>query len=137
MFTTPDEVRLMTYQRVTHYTHLVRAELHRAINAGHTVRECVDHARARVPWLSAHEIGNLLSDRGTEPLLRSYLWPYPAGTNWFMNLADHGDPATIDKVLRTAYHHPLTPTDLAELWPAGPVIGGSGAPIVLRRPTVV
>ncbi|GLY18027.1 hypothetical protein Kisp01_50410 [Kineosporia sp. NBRC 101677] len=135
MFTTPDDERLMTYQRVTHYTHLVRAELHRAINAGHSVSECADHARARVPWMSAHEIGNLLSDRGTEPMLRSYLWSYPAGTDWFMNLAEQADAATIDTVLRTAYHHPLTPADLAELWPTGPAIGGDGAPITLRRPT--
>jgi hypothetical protein len=136
MFTTPEDVRLMARSRVTHYLHLVRSELHRAINSGASIDDCADHARARVPWFTDAQIGNILSDRGTDPLLRSYLWAYPAGTDWFMNLADQADAATIDNVLRAAYRHPLTPADLQSLWPTGPAIGGPGAPIQLRKPVL-
>lgn len=135
LFTTPDDVRLMARTRLTHYLHLVRAELHRAINAGASVRECVDHARARVPWFTSSEIGDALADRGSDPLLRSYLWAYPAGTDWFINLADNANQDTAHAVLRAAYQRPLTPSDLAELWPDGPPIGGPGTPVILRRPT--
>lgn len=134
LFTTPDDVRLMARIRLTHYLHLVRAELHRAINDGSGIRDCAEHARARAPWLKPNEIGDTLTDRGTDPLLRSYLWAYPAGTDWFINLADHADPDTTRTVLRAAYQRPLTPADLTDLWPGERPVGGPGAPVVLRRP---
>ena len=64
------------------------------------------------------------TDRSTDPFLRSYLWAYPAGIDWFATLADTADEATIGRVLRGTFEQPLSPTDLAELWPAGPAIGG-------------
>jgi hypothetical protein len=126
LFIAPENTRLIARVRFEHYQQLVRAELHLAINAGRPVAECAAHARARAPFWTATAIGDALSDRGRDPLLRSYLWAYPAGIDWWVALADSGDARTVEHVLRAAYRRPLTPTDLAGLWPAGPPIGGPG-----------
>ncbi|PRX02945.1 UNVERIFIED_ORG: hypothetical protein CLV66_113143 [Actinomadura viridilutea] len=41
-----------------------------------------------MPWATDAAIADLLTDRGANPHLRSYLWAYPAGFDWFANLAD-------------------------------------------------
>jgi len=135
LFITPDDGPVITRVRLDHYLQLVRAELHLAVNAGATIEECVAHARSRVPFWTDATIADLLADRGASPLLRSYLWAYPAGLDWFAALADRA--ATVaPEVIRAAYREPLTPDDLAVLWPAGPPIGGSGGPVHLRKPAV-
>ncbi|HEV2375226.1 MAG TPA: hypothetical protein VGS19_24085 [Streptosporangiaceae bacterium] len=126
LFITPDNEVLIARVRLVHYTQLVRAELHLAINSGASIDECAAHALSRAPWWKDAHIGDFLADRGVNPRLRSYLWAYPAGIDWFTSLADEADQGTIDRVLRAAYRDPLTPTDLATLWPAGPPIGGPG-----------
>jgi hypothetical protein len=101
----------------------VCAALHVALNAGWSVNSCAELARNHVPYWTNEDIADLLTDRGNDPLLRSYLWAYPAGIDWFVNLADAKPPNTW-AILQAAYHDPLTPAQLAELWPSGPVIGG-------------
>lgn len=125
LFVTPDDEALVNRVRLTHYLQLVRAELHIAVNSGVPIQECATLARSRVPFWSDETISNFLSDRGADTLLRSYLWSYPAGIDWFVRLADEGDPETTERVLRAAYRDPLTPDDLAALWPAGPTVGGA------------
>ncbi len=132
----PKDEPLAARVRLDHYLQLVRAELHRAINAGVSVPDCAAHARARVPFWDDAQIADILTDRGADPLLRSYLWSYPAGIDWFVTLADTADTTTAGKVLHAAYQRPLTPTDLADLWPAGPPVGGPGAPVRLRNTPV-
>jgi hypothetical protein len=90
------------------------------INEGRSVAECATHARRRIPWRNSDDIANELSDRSTHPFLRTYLWSYPAGIDWFATLADTADKATIARVLRGTFERPLRPTGLAALWPAGP-----------------
>jgi hypothetical protein len=124
LFVAPDDVPLITRVRIEHYQQLVRAELHLMINAGTSVAECAAHARRRIPWWTSNDIANELTDRSTDPFLRSYLWSYPAGIDWFAGLADTADEATIKRVLHGTFERPLSPTDLAALWPAGPIIGG-------------
>jgi hypothetical protein len=136
LFVTPDDLEVIARVRLDHYLQLVRAELHLAINTGHSIETCAQHARARVPWWSDETIADELCDRGTNPLLRSYLWSYAAGLDWFVALADDADRADIGKVLHAAYRDPLTPADLAVLWPAGPPIGGTGGPLRLRDPAL-
>lgn len=126
LFLAPDDHKLVARVRLAHYLHLVRAELHRAINDGTSVGHCARHARSRIPWLKSADIADLLADRGSDPLLRSYLWSYPAGTDWFVNLADNAAPDVAQTVLREAYERPLTPCDLTQLWSEGPPIGGQG-----------
>jgi hypothetical protein len=77
-------------------------------------------------------IAGYLADRGTSPVHRSYMWTYPAGMDWFAALAEAGGE-TAREVLRAAYRAPLTPSDLAALWPDGSAIGGPGAPAALPR----
>lgn len=127
LFVAADDEILIARVRLDHYTQLVRAELHLAINDGATPAECAAHARSRVPWWNGAAIMSFLRDRKSDPMLRSYLWAYPAGIDWFVNLAE-ADPEVISQVLHAAYRAPLTPTELAALWPAGPPIGGPGAP---------
>src|SRR6266851_10249587 len=125
LFVTPDDEALITRVRLDHYLQLVRAEIHLALNSGSTIDECTEHARSRVPFWTDSTISDLLTDRGADPLLRSYLWSYPAGLDWFASLANA--PATVAReVLHAAYREPLTPDDLVRLWPAGPPIGGPG-----------
>jgi hypothetical protein len=125
LFVTPDDELLTTRVRLDHYTQLVASSLHIAINHGASVRDCVEYAKSHVPYWKNEDIADLLTDRGADPLLRSYLWAYPAGIDWFVNLADAKAPET-SSILRAAYRSPLTPRDLSRLWPSGPPIGGSG-----------
>lgn len=126
LFLTPDDPALVARVYLVHYTQLVRAELHLAVNAGVSIEECVHHARSRVPFWSDETIADFLADRSNNVLLRSYLWAYPAGIDWFVRLAEDGGSKTIRRVLQAAYRDPLLPDDLVALWPEGPTIGGSG-----------
>jgi hypothetical protein len=126
LFVATDDQRLIARVRLAHYLELVRSELHVAVNSGTSIPECRAIALDRVPFWRDDAIADLLSDRGANPLLRSYLWAYPAGIDWFVCLADQADEDTSNAVLRAAYRDPLTPSDLAQLWPSGPVFGGRG-----------
>jgi len=126
LFITPDDQALVARVRLAHYVELVGAELHLALSRGTPVEDCARHARARIPFWTAERVADTLSDRGSNPLLRTYLWSYPAGIDWFVRLADNADAETVRNVLEAAYRDPLTPTDLAALWPHGPTIGGPG-----------
>ena len=86
-------------QRIPQWTSNDIAELHLMINAGTSVADCAAHARRRIPWWTSNDIANELTDRSTDPFLRSYLWSYPAGIDWFTALADTADDATIKRVL--------------------------------------
>lgn len=131
-----DDPVLAASVRLDHYRQLVNAELHRALDDGAPTAACVAHARARIPWWAPNRIADALSDRGVDVMLRSYLWSYPAGMDWFVRLADDGNATLIAKVLRAAYERPLTPPELEALWPTGPRIGGPGAPVRLRVPAL-
>ena len=135
LFVAPEDEAVITRVRLDHYLQLVRAELHLALNSGATIEDCAAHAQFRVPFWTDPAIADMLADRGSNPLLRSYLWSYPAGFDWFAALADRA--ATVaQEVLRTAYREPLTPDDLAALWPAGPPIGGPGGALRLWKPAL-
>jgi hypothetical protein len=124
LFVLPDDRQLTARVRLAHYLELVRGQLHIAINAGASIPECSDLARQLVPFWTDAAIGGMLTDRGLDPLLRSYLWAYPAGIDWFINLADSASPSTCREILSNAYQTPLTPSELQALWPEGPVFGG-------------
>jgi hypothetical protein len=125
LFLLPDDEVLVARVRLGHYTQLVLARAHRAINDGVPAVECADRLRAAVPWTTDKAVARFLADRGSSAEHRSYMWAYPAGIDWFAALADAGADVA-GRVLRAAYRAPLTPDDLAALWPEGPVIGGPG-----------
>lgn len=127
LFVRPDDQKLVARVRLTHFLELVRAKLHLALNDGASILDCVAIARKLAPFWRPERIGDALSDRGVNPLLRSYLWSYPAGIDWFVNLADSAPKETVHTVLTTSYREPLTPGQLASLWPEGPSIGGDAA----------
>jgi hypothetical protein len=130
LFIIPNDEILIARVRLDHYTQLVRAEIHVALNAGSSIDACARHAAERVPWWSDAQISSILTDRGADPLLRSYLWAYPAGFDWFAALAN-ADADVIGRVLTAAYRDPLSPHDLAALWPEGPLFGGPGGSSIL------
>jgi len=135
LFVLPDDKVLIARVRLGHYTQLVLAQVHRSLNAGTPAIECADYLRACVPWWTDKAIAGYLKDRGTDPAHRSYMWSYPAGIDWFAALADA--PSEVSrKVLHAAYRDPLTPADLAALWPDGPPIGGPGGPVRLEKPSL-
>ena len=123
MFVIPGDQRAMARLSFVHYTQLVRSDLHRRINTGTSVDDCVSRARSLVPFWTDENIGNILSDRSANPQLRSYLWAYPTGLDWFVALVESGSSAAAD-VLQASYRDPLAPDDLARLWPDGPKFGG-------------
>lgn len=131
LFLYPESQQLITRVRLAHYLELVRAKLHLAINDGQSIQECVTMARSLAPFWSDETVSDVLTDRSANPLLRTYLWAYPAGIDWFVRLADEGSEETIRKVLQTAYASPLTPTELVSLWPEGPAVGGDGEPSLI------
>jgi hypothetical protein len=122
LFVAPGDEALTTNARLGHYLQLVRAQLHLAVNRGDSIASLVAYARDHAPFWDDEAISDLLTDRSVNPLLRSYLWSYSAGVDWFVNLAEAGGP--VAAVLPAAYREPLRPVDLANLWPAGPPIGG-------------
>lgn len=125
LFVLPDDERLVARVRFAHYVELVRARVHLALNDGVGISDCVALAAEYAPFWQPGQVADILSDRGANPLLRSYLWSYPAGIDWFVNLADSAPKKTVRSVITTAYREPLTPAQLAKLWPEGPAIGGN------------
>lgn len=123
LFVASGDQALMTRFHLDHYLELVKGQLHAALVRGESAAKCADYARSHVPFWSDDFIGSLLTDRGADPLLRSYLWAYPAGLDWFAALSGAA-PKTVARVLQASYRAPLTPTELAELWPDGPYLGG-------------
>jgi hypothetical protein len=119
-----NDIGLEARVRLDHYLQLVRSQLHLMIESGKSIEACVSHARKMVPFWSNDMIAEVLADRGLNPSLRSYLWTYPAGFDWFVALAETGDRKLIESVTRANYQAPLSPSDLKELWPGGPTIGG-------------
>lgn len=97
-----------------------------ALNGGASIPECVALARKHVPFWSETRIRNMLTDRSVDPLLRSYLWSYPAGDRLVRALADSASADMAEKVIRSSYQAPLTPSALSTLWPEGPTVGGDG-----------
>lgn len=133
LFMISEDSDLAIRVRLDHYIQLVRAELHIALNEGSSIASCVEHAHQRVPWWTNEDIAGILSDRGiNSPLLRTYLWAYPAGCDWFVNLADQASPTFAQEVISAAYLAPLSPKQLEAKWPAGPPIGGGGRSVRLR-----
>lgn len=123
LFVRPADQPLITRVRLAHYVELVRSKLHIALNSGVPIGDCLAIAKSHVPYWKDAGIGDMLSDRGANPLLRSYLWSYCAGIDWFVRLADEAPQATAAAVLQAAYRAPLTPDELIGLWPEGPTIG--------------
>lgn len=131
LLVTPDDTGVVARVRLVHYLQLVRAELHLAINAGASISDCIRHAQARVPFWQDGTVVELLVDRSNNALLRSYLWAYPAGCDWFINLIDSDRELALE-LARSAYRAPFTPRELSAAWPEGPPIGGPGGGQGLR-----
>jgi hypothetical protein len=120
----PDDEIICARTRIDHFMNLVRGQIHILINSGAPAADCRDLAHHQVPWWTDEEIARELYDRSRNPQLRSYLWAYPAGMDWFVKLVEAGG-ATLAEVLREAYRRPITPSELHQLWPTGPIIGGN------------
>jgi hypothetical protein len=114
----PEDELLIACVRLDHYLQLVRANLHLAINRADSVSSCVQYARDHAPFWTNEEISDVLTDRTVNPLLRSYLWSYAAGMDWFVNLFENGRATSA--ILQAAYQEPLRPVDLTRLWADGP-----------------
>ncbi len=120
----PDDEIICARTKIDHFLNLVRGQIHILVNSGATAADCRDLARRQVPWWTDEEIARELYDRSRNPQFRSYLWAYPAGIDWFVRLVEVGG-TVLAEVLCGAYKRPLTPRELHELWPAGPIIGGN------------
>jgi len=119
----PEDEIVLARTRIDHFTNLLRGQIHVMLNGGGAVADCRDFARRQVPWWTDEGIGREFYDRSRNPQFKSYLWAYPAGMDWFIRLVETGG-SPLQEVLREAYRRPLTPSELHELWPTGPVIGG-------------
>ena len=131
-FVSPSDPLVTARLRLDHYLQLVNARIHLLVSNGASITECLSSALAYAPWLSTNDILRELRDRSTNPQLRSYLWAYPAGIDWFVQLTEAGGTVAVE-VFREAYKRPLTPHELQQLWPAGPVAGGNQQALRLRH----
>jgi len=119
----PDDELVRARTKLDHYLQLVRAEFHVMVNQGMSIIDCRDYAINRVPFWPPKSVASDLTDRSRNPQLRTYLWAYPAGIDWFVRL--HETAGTLlAEVLRDAYQRPLSPGELQQRWPSGPTIGG-------------
>lgn len=135
LFVRPDDQPLIARVRLAHYIELIRAKLHLAINDGVSIPDCLALAKMHAPFWGEDAVGDMLTDRGVDPLLRTYLWSYPAGIDWFVRLADEGQNETVRMLIDAAYQSPLTPAELSTLWPEGPAIGGAADPTYVDSAT--
>jgi hypothetical protein len=117
LFIVPDDELAIARVRLIHYTQLVLAELHLAINQGQSIEACVEQANNRIPFWENDALADAFTDRTTNPQLRTYLWSYPAGIDWFVHLSEAGEDPR--RVMAAAYQQPLTPLDLVELGRTG------------------
>ncbi|MEM7355115.1 MAG: hypothetical protein AAF657_30175 [Acidobacteriota bacterium] len=115
LFVTPDEPDLIARTRLTLYSQLVRAELHIRINGGHTPAQCVEYARSMTPFVNGAALADSLADRANNVLLRSYLWSYASGMDWFVRLHEGQPRVTAGEVLTKSFCDPLTPSRLQTL----------------------
>ncbi|WP_019632737.1 hypothetical protein [Actinomadura atramentaria] len=121
LFLLPEDRLLTARVRFDHYVQLVRGRSHLAVNAGVPIAEAAAEMQTHMPWWDGKIGLDVLKDRRDDPLLRSYLWVYPTGMDWFARLADEAPAPVADAVLRASYAAPLTPGALAALWPDGPL----------------
>jgi hypothetical protein len=123
LYICPDDEELEAVVLVDYYGQLVASELHLALETGESVADCADRARRRVPYWPDQRIERIMADRGVDPLLRTYMWAYAAGFDWFMALS--GEEAELKQdIIRRCYTAPLRPVDLQAMWPEGPAFGG-------------
>ena len=122
LFVTPDNENLTARVRLDHYHQLVRGQLHLALAAGEPIPNLAERARRSVPYWTDTQIADMLTDRAANPLLRSYMWSYSAGIDWFVRLADTAG-APVERILHAVYRAPHTPGELMAHWPDGPTIG--------------
>jgi hypothetical protein len=132
LFICPDDEALIASVKLDHYLQLVRGNIHLALDDG-DLDHMAAQARDLVPFWSDEEISDTFTDRSTSPLLRSYLWSYGAGLDWFVNLFEEGPIAF--RTLQIAYRQPLRPTELLDIWPEGPLASSSNSkPSLPRNP---
>lgn len=131
LFIVPDDESLRTRVMLDQYQQLLYGELHLAINNGVHAEDCIARTRARVPFWTDSMLESATADRSNNPQLRSYLWSYSAGIDWFASLT-HAPAEVISEVLHAAYRAPLSPRGLRELWASGPPIGGNKDAVRLR-----
>ena len=124
LIASPDDELVHARTRLDHYLQLLRAELHIMVNQGVSVIDCRDYAIERVPFWTPTSVASELVDRSRHPQLRTYLWAYPAGIDWFVRLYETAGTLLVE-VLRDAYQRPLSPSELQQRWPSGPTIGGN------------
>jgi hypothetical protein len=93
-----------------HFGQLVRSQMHLLINSDRGLRDACKAAE-RVPFLDDVALSDLLSDRGANPQLRSYLWAYPVGFDYFVSAAER-TPSRVQRMLAAAYREPLALSDL-------------------------
>ena len=118
-FVDPDDEALMARTRLTHYQQLVRGQLHLLVNNGDDVLEGIEYARKASPFISDAALADAINDRAVNAQLRSYLWSYGSGMDWFVQLAESVTPERAAEVLQACYQDPLQPDDLLGLWAAG------------------
>jgi hypothetical protein len=119
----PDDPRLVAAARLDHYLQLVRAKLHLLINSGASIGDCRECLQRYAPMIDPGDVEGELRDRSRDPQFRSYLWAYPAGIDWFINVFEQR-ATLLPEVLGAAYERPLNPSELRQFWPDGPAIGG-------------
>jgi hypothetical protein len=125
LFVCRDDPELTARVKLDRLRQLTFANIHLAINQGRSVEECYTFATKVMPFWTPSRVEDALADRSVNPQLRSYLWAYPAGLDWFASLAATGSRIQAQEVLHAAYHDPLCPAELEALWPSGPTIGGA------------
>jgi hypothetical protein len=117
-FVAPDDEQLIARTKLVHFSQLIRGQLHLMVNEPQPIEDCIAYARRHLPHLTDAALGDSLTDRANNIQLRSYLWSYPIGLDWFARLAEQR-PAESRKVIEACYRAPLQPSDLEALWPAG------------------
>ncbi|MEM8925018.1 MAG: hypothetical protein AAGD35_16045 [Actinomycetota bacterium] len=121
-FIAPDDEPLMARTRLTHYIQLVRGQMHLMVNEDRPVMDAVDFMRSSLPFSSDAAIADAINDRSVNTQLRSYLWSYGSGMDWFVELSEQA-PDVLKGTLRRAYREPLQPEHLHASWAIGQALG--------------
>lgn len=113
--------------QLSHFMQLARNQIHVWAESVNDLRAIIDRATQLVPWWTPDKIVREIQDRSVNPLLRSYLYAYPAGLDFFTRASCHLDESARQSLVERCYAEPLFPSELESLTGLTWSIGG-GSP---------
>ena len=121
LFLAPEDEEVVTRVWLDH-RQLVLGQMHVTAHLWEADHDQLSrHVQQQLPWLNEEEAHRAVTDRSRDPLLRTYLWSYPIGFDFFVRVWEKSGPDTVSQIVRMAYRQPIDAGDLADQLSAGSI----------------